>query len=220
MYWFCLFLRFWYFILELFRQCGIFCFSFYSYLGVTKGSGLHAAYETLHKSFIPSGAPVSTTNDCSLGDQSNQHADKHVESPLTYSNIQITLDRLDSCTSDRHHNQSAWHSSYNGKIFILYSFYNQASTLTLVRLLGTSENWCRTSRFCITVVRLFGTSENWRRTSRFCITVVRRDKWKNPQMCRYEGQIYFHWYKILGLLYKRALFDLQLIHNLFWLKLK
>jgi hypothetical protein len=25
----------------------------------------------------------------------------------------------------------------------------------------------------------------------------------------YDGQIYFHWYKILGLLYKRALFDLQ-----------
>ena len=200
MYRFCLFLRFWCFILELFRQCGIFCFSFYSYLGVTKGSGLHAAYETLHKSFIPSGAPVSTTNDCSLGDQSNQHADKHVESPLTYSNIQITLDRLDSCTSDRHHNQSAWHSSYNGKIFILYSFYNRASTLTFVRLSGTIENW--------------------RRTSRSCITVVRRDKWKNPQTCRYEGQIYFHWYKILGLLYKRALFDLQFIHNLFWLKLK
>ena len=30
-------------------------------------------------------------------------------------------------------------------------------------------------------------------------------------MCRYDGQIYFHWYKILGLLYKRALFDLQFI---------
>ena len=26
--------------------------------------------------------------------------------------------------------------------------------------------------------------------------------------------------KILGLLYKRALFDLQFVHNLFWLKLK
>ena len=34
------------------------------------------------------------------------------------------------------------------------------------------------------------------------------------------GQIYFHWYKILGLLYKRAPFDLQFVHNLFWLKLK
>jgi hypothetical protein len=34
------------------------------------------------------------------------------------------------------------------------------------------------------------------------------------------GQIYFHWYKILGLLYKRALFNLQFFHNLFWLKLK
>jgi hypothetical protein len=27
-------------------------------------------------------------------------------------------------------------------------------------------------------------------------------------------------YRILGLLYKRALFDLQFVHNLFWLKLK
>ena len=27
-------------------------------------------------------------------------------------------------------------------------------------------------------------------------------------------------YKILGLLYERALFDLQFVHNLFWLKLK
>jgi hypothetical protein len=35
-----------------------------------------------------------------------------------------------------------------------------------------------------------------------------------------DGQIYFHWYKILGLLYKTALFDLQFLHNLFWLKLK
>jgi hypothetical protein len=33
-------------------------------------------------------------------------------------------------------------------------------------------------------------------------------------------QIYFHWYRILGLLHKRALFDLQFVHNLFWLKLK
>jgi hypothetical protein len=32
--------------------------------------------------------------------------------------------------------------------------------------------------------------------------------------------IYFHWYKILGLLYKRALFDLQFVHNIFGLKLK
>jgi hypothetical protein len=36
----------------------------------------------------------------------------------------------------------------------------------------------------------------------------------------FTGQIYFHWYKILGLLHKRALFDLQFVHNLFWLKLK
>jgi hypothetical protein len=50
--------------------------------------------------------------------------------------------------------------------------------------------------------------------------------WKKSQggsiynINRYDGQIYFHWYKILGLLYKRALFDLQFVHNLFWLKLK
>ena len=66
------------------------------------------------------------------------------------------------------------------------------------------------------------TSENWRRTSRSCIMVVRRDKWKirDSQTCRYDGQIYFHWYKILGLLYKIVLFNLQFVHNLFWLKLK
>jgi hypothetical protein len=45
------------------------------------------------------------------------------------------------------------------------------------------------------------------------------EKIRDSQTCRYEGQIYFHWYKILGLLYKRALFDLQFVHNLFWLKL-
>ena len=38
---------------------------------------------------------------------------------------------------------------------------------------------------------------------------------RDYQMCRYDAQIYFHWYKILGLLYKRALFDLQFVHNLF-----
>ena len=46
------------------------------------------------------------------------------------------------------------------------------------------------------------------------------EKNRDSQTCRYDGQIYFHWYKILGLLYKRALFDLQFVHNLFWLKLK
>ena len=45
-------------------------------------------------------------------------------------------------------------------------------------------------------------------------------KKSDSQTCRYDGQIYLHWYKILGLLYKRALFDLQFVHNLFWLKLK
>jgi hypothetical protein len=43
---------------------------------------------------------------------------------------------------------------------------------------------------------------------------------RDSQTCRYDGQIYFHWYKILVLLYERALFDLQFVHNLFWLKLK
>ena len=46
------------------------------------------------------------------------------------------------------------------------------------------------------------------------------EKIRDSQTCRYDGQIYLHWYKILGLLYKRALFDLQFVHNLFWLKLK
>ena len=41
------------------------------------------------------------------------------------------------------------------------------------------------------------------------------EKIRDSQTCRYDGQIYFHWYKILGLLYKRALFDLQFVHNLF-----
>jgi hypothetical protein len=46
------------------------------------------------------------------------------------------------------------------------------------------------------------------------------EKIRYSQMCRYDGQIYFHWYKIPGLFYKRALFHLQFVHNLFWLKLK
>ena len=46
------------------------------------------------------------------------------------------------------------------------------------------------------------------------------EKIRDSQTCRYDRQIYFHWYKILGLLYKRAMFDLQFVHNLFWLKLK
>ena len=46
------------------------------------------------------------------------------------------------------------------------------------------------------------------------------EKIGDSQTCRYDGQIYFPWYKILDLLYKRVLFDLQFVHNLFWLKLK
>jgi hypothetical protein len=46
------------------------------------------------------------------------------------------------------------------------------------------------------------------------------EKIGDSQTCRYDGQIYFHWYKILDLLYKRVLFDLQFVHILFWLKLK
>ena len=34
------------------------------------------------------------------------------------------------------------------------------------------------------------------------------EKIRDSQTCRYDGQIYFHWYK-------RALFDLQFVHNLF-----
>jgi hypothetical protein len=64
---------------------------------------------------------------------------------------------------------------------------------------------------------LSDTSENWRRTSRSCITVARRDKWKN-QIPKRAGTTD----KSIstGLLYKRALFYLQFVHNLFWLKLK
>ena len=46
------------------------------------------------------------------------------------------------------------------------------------------------------------------------------EKIRDSQTCWYDGHIYFHWYEILGLLYKRALFDLQFFHILFWLKLK
>ena len=49
------------------------------------------------------------------------------------------------------------------------------------------------------------------------------EKIRDSQTCRYDGQIYFHCYKIhkiLGLLYKRAPFDLQFVHNWSWLKLK
>ena len=49
---------------------------------------------------------------------------------------------------------------------------------------------------------------------------TRQVKKSDSPTCQYDGQIYFHWYKILGLLYKRALFNLQFVHNLFWLKLK
>jgi hypothetical protein len=48
--------------------------------------------------------------------------------------------------------------------------------------------WCFT-RSCITPLRLSdGTSE----------------KIRDSQTCRYDEQIYFHWYKIPSLLYKRA----------------
>ena len=45
------------------------------------------------------------------------------------------------------------------------------------------------------------------------VLVLRLSDWtsekiRDSQTCRYDGQIYFHWYKRLGLLYKRALFDL------------
>jgi hypothetical protein len=42
--------------------------------------------------------------------------------------------------------------------------------------------WCLTPQAStLTFVRLFGTSENIHRTSRYCITVVRWDKWKNQR---------------------------------------
>ena len=42
------------------------------------------------------------------------------------------------------------------------------------------------------------------------------EKIRDSQACQYDGQIYFHWYKILGCCIK----DLQFVQNLFWLKLK
>ena len=67
------------------------------------------------------------------------------------------------------------------------------------------------------------TSENWCRTSRSCITVVRRDKWKNHQIPKRAGMTdksiptgIKYWVCCI----KRALLDLQFVHNLFWLKLK
>jgi hypothetical protein len=62
----------------------------------------------------------------------------------------------------------------------------------------------------------------WKLTSRSCITgyPTGQVKKSDSQTCRYDGQIYFHWYTILSLFYKRALFDLRFVHNLFWLKLK
>ena len=51
-------------------------------------------------------------------------------------------------------------------------------------------------------------------------TSHRQVKKSDSQTCRYDGQIYFHWYKILGLLYKRALFDLQFVHRFILIKTK
>ena len=48
----------------------------------------------------------------------------------------------------------------------------------------SDSKMCRPLHFqtsTLTFVRLSGTSENWRPTSRSCITVVRRDKWKNQR---------------------------------------
>ena len=81
-------------------------------------------------------------------------------------------------------------------------FYVQASTLMVVRLSGTSENWCRTSRSCI--------------------TVVRRDKWKNqiPKRADTTDKSISTDLKYWVCCIKEPLFDLQFVHNLFWLKLK
>jgi hypothetical protein len=98
----------------------------------------------------------------------------------------------------------------SSKLLTMVRYFSrpQALTLTFVRMSGTSENWRRTSRILDLALRLSGgTSE----------------KIRDSQTCRYDGQIYFeyfHWYEILGLLYKRALFDLQFVHILFWLRLK
>jgi hypothetical protein len=70
----------------------------------------------------------------------------------------------------------------------------------------TFRYWWHIQASTLTFVRLSGTSENWRRTSRSCITVVRRDKWKksDSQTCRYNGQIYFHWRVTLNIFYFRV----------------
>jgi hypothetical protein len=71
----------------------------------------------------------------------------------------------------------------------------------------------------VTHVQLSGTSENWRRTSRSCITVVRREQIRDSQTCRYDGKIYFHRYKILGLKWNARsklffLYHLSFLHAL------
>jgi hypothetical protein len=73
----------------------------------------------------------------------------------------------------------------------------------------------------LTFVRLSGTSENWRRTSRSCITVVRRDKWKNqiPKRAGTTDKSISTGMKYWVCCIKEP-FDLQFVHNLFWLKLK
>jgi hypothetical protein len=69
---------------------------------------------------------------------------------------------------------------------------------------------------------LSDTSENWRRTSRSCITVVRRDKWKNQRFPNVPVRrtnlfplVLKYWVYCI-----KEPFDLQFVHNLFWLKLK
>jgi len=47
-YWFCLFLWFWHFILELFRQCGIFCFLFDLYHTVADKFATYAVFDLYH----------------------------------------------------------------------------------------------------------------------------------------------------------------------------
>ena len=74
----------------------------------------------------------------------------------------------------------------------------------------------------LTFVRLSGTSENWRRTSRSCITVVRRDKWKNqiPKRAGTMDKSTSTGIKYWVCCIKETCLISQFVHNLFWLKLK
>jgi hypothetical protein len=141
------------------------------------------------------------------------------------------LNRAYTCTHTFHilHVNSkpiSYHSLLMLSSFAIVEFTHKKPN-KISKITNLTENPKIYQASTLTFVRLSGTSENWRRTSRSCITIIRRNKWKNQRFPNVPVRrtnpvniIYFNRYKILGLLYKRALFDLQFVHNLFWLKLK